>query len=61
MAAFRDVDIEMQRYMDSEGAGPSRPPAANAVVRHEAGQRVHKKLKTVISEEPQFQYAEHLG
>ncbi|KAG8948806.1 Transcriptional activator spt7 [Tulasnella sp. 424] len=61
MAAFRDVDIEMQRYMDSEGAGPSRPPTANAVVRHDVGQRVHKKLKTVVAEEPQFLYAEHLG
>ncbi|KAG9050026.1 Transcriptional activator spt7 [Tulasnella sp. UAMH 9824] len=61
MATFRDVDIEMQRYMDSEGAGPSRPSPANAVVRHDLGQRVHKKLKTVVAEEPQFQYSEHLG
>ncbi|KAG8920261.1 Transcriptional activator spt7 [Tulasnella sp. 417] len=61
MAAFRDVDIEMQRYMDSEGAGPSRPPTANAVLRHDLGQRVYKKLKTVVAEEPLFQYAEHLG
>lgn len=61
MATFRDVDIEMQRYMDSEGAGPSRAPAANATVRHDLGQRVHKKLKTVVAEEPQFQYSEHLG
>ncbi|KAG8996893.1 Transcriptional activator spt7 [Tulasnella sp. 427] len=61
MAAFRDVDIEMQRYMDSEGAGPSRVPAIRAAVRQEAGQRAHKKLKTIAAAEPQFQFAEHLG
>lgn len=50
MAAFRDVDIELQRYLESEGTGPSRQPAT-AILRHDIGDRVSKKLKTITADE----------
>lgn len=43
MASFRDVDIELQRYLETEGAGP-----ASFVVRQELSTTVSKKLKTVV-------------
>lgn len=60
MASFRDVDLEMQRYLDSEGAGPSRMPD-NCILRHEIGQRVQKKLRTVATEDPDKAYASLFG
>ncbi|KAG8879166.1 Transcriptional activator spt7 [Tulasnella sp. 332] len=47
MASFRDVDMELQRYLESEGTGPSRQPV-NSILHHELGSRVSSKLKTVI-------------
>ncbi|KAG9036544.1 Transcriptional activator spt7 [Tulasnella sp. JGI-2019a] len=47
MASFRDIDIELQRYLESEGTGPSRQPD-NSIVRHELGSRVSKKLRSVV-------------
>ncbi|KAG8907063.1 Transcriptional activator spt7 [Tulasnella sp. 403] len=55
MATFRDVDLEMQRYLDSEGAGPSRLPS-NSFVRQDIGQRVQKKLKTMTDDDQGVYY-----
>lgn len=60
MASFRDVDLEMQHYLDSEGAGPSRMPD-NCILRYEIGQRVQKKLQTVATEDPDKAYASLFG
>jgi len=49
MATYRDIEHDLQSYLESEGAGPSRPvPSLQA--RSDAGERARKKLKNVVGD-----------